>query len=335
MTDEKTERLSVLEEFRLEFPGIWKRIPLKGLFAACLFLWVILFELAGNSTFGYFDSYSLFFWLNMAYRTNPDDEHGFLIPFLVLGLFWWKRKEFFGTEVRPWYPALLMMVVALALHIIGFLVQQARVSALAFYFGLYGLIGLTWGPAALKKSFFPMCLLAFALPIGTLADTITFPLRILATEVTSAIAVNLLGINVVTRGTQIFEPSGAFSYEVAAACGGLRSLTAVLALCTIYAFMNFAKYRNRFLMIAAAFPLAITGNITRLLGIIVVSEAFGQEYGEMVHDNTWFSLLPYVPPIIGIVVLGHVLRENKGKKPDQGEAEIEMNEKPSELVDQA
>ena len=228
-----------------------------------------------------------------------------------------------------------MVFFALALHIAGFLVQQARVSALAFYFGLYGLIGLTWGPVALRKSFFPMCLLAFALPLGTLAETITFPLRILATNVTSAVAVHLLGINVVTRGTQIFEPSGAFSYEVAAACGGLRSLTAVLALCTVYAFMNFAKYRNRFLMIAAAFPLAITGNITRLLGIIVVSEAFGQEYGEMVHDNTWFSLIPYIPPIVGILILGNLLREDKAKKPQAGKTDPQMNEKPSELVDQA
>ena len=98
-------------------------------------------------------------------------------------------------------------------------------------------------------------------------------------------------------------------YEVAAACGGLRSLTAVLAICTIYGFMNFKKFRNRALMFLAGIPLAILGNMTRLLGIIIVSDAFGADYGKMVHDNTWFSLLPYIPPIAGIVVLGHFLRE--------------------------
>jgi exosortase/archaeosortase family protein len=93
----------------------------------------------------------------------------------------------------------------------------------------------------------------------------------------------------------------------------------VLALCTIFAFMNFRKMRNRIIMIAAGFPLAIIGNITRLLGIIVVSDAFGREYGQMVHDNTWFSLLPYVPPIIGILVLGHFLREKRPSDETEGQ----------------
>jgi exosortase/archaeosortase family protein len=73
--------------------------------------------------------------------------------------------------------------------------------------------------------------------------------------------------------------------------------------------MNFKRTRNRIIMIAAGFPLAILGNISRLMALIIISEAFGQEVGMKAHDNTWFSLLPYVPPIIGIVLLGHWLHE--------------------------
>jgi exosortase/archaeosortase family protein len=91
----------------------------------------------------------------------------------------------------------------------------------------------------------------------------------------------------------------------------VRSLTAVLALCTIFAFMNFQKFGRIALLIAAGFPLAVLGNVTRLLVIIIVSEAFGQKAGQYVHDSSVFSLLPYVPPIVGIMVIGHWLREQK------------------------
>ncbi len=315
MTEEKARRPSILEEFLQEFPGVWRSIPYKGLFTICLVLWTLLFEFLGNSTFGYINTHSLFAWADYSYLSGQDDEHGLLIPFLVLGFFWWKRRDLATIDAKPWLPALILIAVALLLHIVGFLSQQTRLSLAAFFFGLYGLIGLVWGREALRKTFFPMCLLAFALPLGTLAETITFPLRLIATKFTTGFAGTVLGINVIRQGTLIFDPSGAFKYEVAAACGGLRSLTAVLALCTIYAFMNFRKARNIILMIAAGFPLAVLGNVTRLVIIIIVSEAFGQKWGEWVHDNSFFSLLPYLPPIVGILLLGHFLREKKTEKP--------------------
>jgi exosortase len=308
MTAEKTETPTILEEIRSEMPIIWKSIPHKGVFVSLLVGWVLLFEFLGNSTFGYIDTHSLFAWTFYSYE-SPDDEHGFYIPFIVMALLWWKRNDFKGLKVQPWMPGLFLIGFALFLHIVGYLGQQTRISLAAFFFGLYALIGLVWGISALRATFFPMCLFAFALPLGTLAETITFPLRLFATTVTGSVANTVLGIDVIHRGTLLLDPSGAFQYEVAAACGGLRSLTAVLALCTIFGFMNFRRTRNRLIMIVAGFPLAVLGNISRLLALIIISEAFGQEIGMKAHDNTWFSLMPYIPPIVGIVLLGHWLRE--------------------------
>jgi exosortase len=311
MSVERSEKLSPLAEFWREFPGVWSSIPYKGLFTIFLAIWLGLFEFLGNSTFGYINTHSLFAWTSYAYLSSSDDQHGFFIPFLVLAFFWWKRKDFQISNAGPWLPGLGLLAVALLLHLAGYFSQQTRISLAAFYFGLYAIIGLVWGPVALRASFFPMCLFIFALPMATLAEAITFPLRLLATKSTSLIAAHVFGINVIHKGTFIFDPSGSFKYEVAAACGGLRSLTAVLALCTIYAFMNFNTLFKRLVLIAAGFPLAVIGNVTRLLMIIIVSEAFGQKAGNMVHDNAWFSLMPYIPPIIGITAIGHLLRERK------------------------
>jgi exosortase len=309
MTVAKSERPSALEEFTREFATVWKSIPYKGLFVFLLVPWVLLFEFVGNSTFGYLKSHSLYAWMFWDYLSNPDDEHGLYIPLVILALFWWKRDDFRNLKAAPWLPGLILVAVAVVLHLAGYIMQQTRVSIAAFFLGLYALIAVVWGFRAMLTSFFPMCLLAFALPLGTLAEAITFPLRLFATTVTGSIAQTVLGINVIYKGTMIYDPSGAFQYEVAAACGGLRSLTAVLALSTIFGFMNFKRVRNRFILVLAGIPLAILANMSRLLGLIIISEGFGQEIGMKAHDSAWFSMLPYVPAIVGVVLLGHWLRE--------------------------
>jgi exosortase len=310
-------KASPLGTFAREVAVVWSQIPNKGLFAAMLLVWILLFQFLGNSTFGYTDTHSLFSWAKYAYDRSLDDEHGKIIPLLVLGFFWWKRKEFVNLTSRIWGWGLLIVVLALLLHLVGYVGQQTRVSMAAFFLGLYGMIGVVWGPAVLKASFFPMCLFAFALPLGTLAESITHPLRMLATTLTTFTASNFFGISVLQKGTQIFSPNGTFQYEVAAACSGLRSLTAVLALCTIYGFMNFKGPGRRLAMVASAFPLAVAGNVLRLLVIIVVAEAYGQEKGQWVHDNSVLSMIPYIPPIVGIVLLGKILNESKAERRDE------------------
>ena len=74
MSVDKSQRLSVLEEFLRDFPTVWRNIPYKGLFILCLDLWMILFEFLGNSTFGYINTHSLFVWADYSYSSGGDDS---------------------------------------------------------------------------------------------------------------------------------------------------------------------------------------------------------------------------------------------------------------------
>ena len=98
---------------------------------------------------------------------------------------------------------------------------------------------------------------------------------------------------------------------LAAACSGIRSLTAIFALTSIYAFTSFKTLWRSLLLSASAFPLAVAANVLRLTSIIVASEVFSPAAGKFVHESGWFSLLPYVPAIVGMLILGHWLREEK------------------------
>jgi exosortase len=296
----------------------WRRLPSKGLFFVLLAAWLAVFHFFGNSLLGYTHSPSLFASLYAAYNISgvaSDDGHGNFVPFLVVGLFWWKRKELLALPLQIWWGGLLILVAGMVLHILGYALQQPRLSTVALFTGIYGLMGLAWGREWLRKSFFPFFLFVFCIPLGGQAAFITFPLRLLVTWLVEMTA-HLLGIDVIRVGTQLFDSSRTYQYEVAAACSGIRSLIAIFLLATIYGFMMFRSPWKRLLLMASAFPLAVLGNLARMLFIIVAAEIGGQKWGNYVHESSLFSLIPYIPAIIGLLVIGRWMdkRQKPGKK---------------------
>jgi exosortase len=308
----------ILEEFRIEFLYCWERLPNKGFFFVLLAAWLALFQFLGNSTLGYTPTPSLMSWMYRVYTaggSNLFDAEGsfiLMIPLVVLFLFWLKRKELIALELKLWWPGLLLLALALVLHLFGFFVQQPAISIVALFTGIYGIMGLTWGFAWLRASFFPFFLFGFCLPLGFILDPITFRLRLVVTQLVELISHYILAIDVVRVGTTLRDPSNQYGYEVAAACSGIRSLLATLALCVILAFLSCQKPWKRLLMIASAVPLAILGNLLRMLSIIIAAEIKGQAGGDFVHDGGpfgIFSLLPYVCAFAGLLLLEHYLRD--------------------------
>ena len=318
--DANAKTPTMLEEFLREFGQVWARIPNKALFGALLAAWCALFHFLGNSTLGYIKSQSMFSWMYFSFSTNENDEHGLIIPFVVLGLCWWKREQLRLVPARVWWPAVGLVVVGLMIHLLGYVVQQTRVSIVGFFIGLYGLVGVTWGWRAMKAIFFPYFLFVFCVPMGTVADTLTFPLRVFATNATDLVARGILGIDVIKEGTSLIDANRRFQFEVAAACSGLRSLTATLALTAIYGFVMFKTGWKKVVMMALGFPLALVYNLFRLLSIIIAAEAFGQNAGNYVHEN--LGLLPYIPVVACLLVLSYLLREPRTVSPPNLEVKL-------------
>lgn len=311
----------ILEDFRIDFLESWRRLPNKGFFLMLMAAWLVLFHFLGNTTLGYIRSQSpsLYVWLLNAYdpRGNylsSDDGHGVLIPFVVLGLFWWKREQLLALPLRIWWPALGLIGLALVLHIGGYMVQQPKVSVIALFLGLYGLTGLAWGPAWLRNSFFPFFLFGFCLPLGTQALTVSFPLRVLVCRLVEWISNSILAIDVVRDGTALINLEAHYQYDVAAACSGMRSLIATIALSLIYGFVAFPAWWKRLVLIGSAVPLAVAGNLVRMMTIVIAAEIGGQKAGNYVHEGGplgIFSLLPYVPAFLGLLLMGHWLRDRQ------------------------
>ena len=296
----------------------WRRLPNKAFFFVLLTAWLALFQFWGNSILGYTHTSSLFGWLRDQYdNPNADDGHGNLMPFLVAGLFWWKRKELLALPLKLWWPGALMLLAALALHVFGFLVQQPFLSIVALFAGIYGLMGMAWGREWLRHSVFPYFLFMFSVPLGQRAEIITFPLRQLVTHLSEWVAHWVLGIDVMRVGTQLFDPSGSYGFDVEAPCSGMRSLIAVFLLATVYGCFAFRSPWKRLLLMALALPLSVLGNLARMLCIIIAAEIGGQQAGNYVHEGGplgIISLMPYVPAMIGLLLAGRWLENREPKK---------------------
>ncbi len=312
MATEQTKNAEPRLSLAAEIASVWRELPNRALLLGLLGAWVALFHFLGNSTLGYVNTPSLFGWWTWTMSMTPDEEHAWLIPFAVVGLLWARREEVLKLDLKAWWPALFVLLFAMLLHVGGYMIQQSRLSVAAFFLGIYALIGLMWGRKWMWAALFPFSLFVFCVPMGAGAtEIVTFPLRMLATQITAILCNTILGINVVQNGTQLYDAAGSYQYEVAAACSGIRSLTAILAFSVIYAYISFKMTWRRLSMVAAAFPLAVVANVFRLVLIVIAAEAFGQNAGNYVHESTLFSLVPYLPALAGIFAFGWWLSEDK------------------------
>jgi exosortase len=318
-------------QVRAELPGVWAQMPDKWLLFVLLAAWLSLFHFVGNPTMGYVESPSLFLWLWGVYTASTvqggvieklmdsDDGYCVLIPFLVVALFWSRRKVLLAVPRSVWAPGLVFLGLATALHVLGFLAQQPLVSSVALLGGLYALLAVVWGWRFAAASFFPFVLMAFCLPLGRLAEPITVPLRQVSADISVFFIRNMMGIPVLQQGVQIMDAKGLYHYEVAAACSGIRSLITLFALTTIYGFLTFNKPWKRLLMVGMTLPLSLAGNVGRLICIVVASEAFGRGAGEFVHN--WFGFVTFAMALAVMFGLGHWLREETMGQPTGGGVE--------------
>jgi exosortase len=298
-----------------ELKQLWTSLPLKGPFAVLFVAWCAVFHWLGNSGLGYIKTDSLFEWLNEWYQMKSPVETGDelcpLAPFAVAMVVYLKREEFAAIAKRPWPPALLILGVGGALHVLGYLAQQTRISAGAFLVGGFGLMGLTWGVAWLRATAFPWFVLTFAIPVGIYMDSLTFSLRLWSTILSTAVCRGLLGIDLIRSQTSVMLAGTArhpgFHFEVAAACSGMRSVTAVIFISVVYAYLNFRAPWRRIAIVLIGIPLALFGNVVRLCSVFIAGDAFGENAGKFIETKMGF--LTWIVALIGLFQFGRLLRE--------------------------
>lgn len=273
--------------------------------ALCALAGFAVFQFFGNSARGYIETRSLFYWWSYQWSDPASEsEHGWLILAMAAWLLWrnlgGSNKEQVTSDKWSW-PPVSAMLGGLALHLLGYAMQQGRISIAGLLLFTWGVLaffgGRRWGRAAA----FPLAFMVLAIPLNVL-DTLGFHLRLGVIETAWQLA-RLLGIDVIRNGTQLLSPDGRYQYDVAAACSGLRSLMALAALSLLVGYLNFRAGWARAFIGLLCLPYAFVGNVARIFAVIVMAQWRGQAAGERTHDVMGFGVFLVVLGLVQLTVM--------------------------------
>lgn len=285
-----------------------------GLLALIIGMGYVLFHLQGNAIQVDVYTRSALRWMWVYWNTEADlmggadYSHGYLIPFVTLGVLWLKRHDLANAPKSVSQIGLAVIIAALMFHWLGAKAQQTRLSLFSIILLFWGVPFYFYGWQVAKQLIFPCAYLVFCIPLNFL-DTISFPLRLFAAAASTTI-LNGLGIAAERSGSAIYSAAaGGFNFDVADPCSGIRSLLAMTALTAVYAYLTQRTLLKKWILFACAIPLAIIGNMARIATIALVAQAFGEQLAlTLYHDYSGYVVFGVA---IGcMVAIGSALNTN-------------------------
>ena len=262
-------------------PGWWSRVILGAVVAA---VFLGLYHFVPYAT-GYGDERKpITYWLWYFWRF-PEWQHGAFVPFILIGLIWWRRKELAATPAAgtAWGLPLILLGWFLFfaghrsnIYYLGYASAQVLVAGAILWFG-----GWNW----FRRLAFFWSFLAFMWPLYFLESRLAFPLRMLMTDISSWL-LNLAGIDHIQQGSALISPADhdagigrgqEFALEVADPCSGIRSMFALMMVGALYGYVTLKKWWQWTLLWAASVPLAIAGNVVRILLLLTGTRLLGSE----------------------------------------------------------
>ncbi|MEI6515579.1 MAG: exosortase C-terminal domain/associated protein EpsI [bacterium] len=237
---------------------------------------------------------------------GADMSHGWIVPLVSLYMAWWKREEMLKVSKAISWGGFFVVILALLLYLAGLRIQQTRFVLVSLIMLLWGVPFFLFGRQIARILVFPCGYLVFCIPMSFL-DSLTFPLRMISSSVSEAV-LDGCGISVTRIGTAMhINSGGGFSLDVAHPCSGLRYLLAMVALTTAYAYFTQNSAVKRGILSLSAIPLAMAGNIARIILIAIVGVWFGQEFAlGFYHDYSGYVVFAVATSLmLGVGTLLH------------------------------
>ena len=171
-----------------------------------------------------------------------------------------KASAIAGLAPSAWGFAVL--AAGAAVHLAGVLGAGLFASSLAFLISVAGVIVCLGGFGLLRTLAFPLLLTLFMLPkLAIVYDQATLPLQLLASRMAAGLS-TLSGAAVIREGNIL--DLGGHRVAVDEACNGIRYLLSLGFLSVVFAYMVDRGPWMRWVLLAAAVPVAIIANALRV-----------------------------------------------------------------------
>jgi len=276
----------------------WTRVAL-GVVIAGLIYYAYWVQIVETGT-GY--AATCYQWLISHWHNVSNYSHGPLIPLIAVALVGVRWRELLSAPLQPRLGGVWLIVAAMLAYYLGVLAVQPRAVVFSFVILLYGLVQTLAGRAVHRYLFFPITFLLLMIPLNFLDNALGFPLQIFMAKVSTEV-LNWVGIETFRIGTSI--RSAVFDFDVANPCSGIRSLMALTTVTAAFAYVTQREQWKRWAMFMCSIPLAVLGNMCRVVGIALVGQVYGPGPAMKAHDYSGFIVFGVA--LIAMVAIGFLL----------------------------
>jgi exosortase len=223
------------------------------------------------------------------WTTNDNYSHGPLVPLTALALVWLRWGKLRALPVEPTAHGLWLVAFGCVMHVLGVRSDLFALQCWSLLPVLFGMSLAFFGPAVTRMLAFPIGYLGFMLTFPPVVmNTLNFALKELAVNA-SVHGAQAVGVTLRRVGMQLYFTSGELRVENP--CSGLRSLLALLATGTLFAYFQRGGAWRRGAVMLAAIPIALVGNIARLFLLLVAADRRGVVWATgHFHDVTGYVL---------------------------------------------
>jgi exosortase len=226
-----------------------------------------------------------------------DISYCLFVPPIVIYLVCQRLKDLKAAPIKSDNLGLAVMVVGLLSYWFGMRAGNQYFGFLALQILLAGVILWLWGRAVFRILLFPWAFFVFGWPMPFLDAIIAFPLRMTMSTMASHL-LPAIGIPCIQSGTALLSPSDAlhnialgarFQIDIADPCSGIRSLFALLMFSALFGYLFLPRMWQQWVIFLSAFPLAIVGNLARVVMLVLGSIFFGSTFAIGTADQpSWF-----------------------------------------------
>ena len=199
----------------------------------------------------------------------------------------WREKPTFLKEAKPGNVLLTLaiLVFGIMVYIVGRAVDYITFQATGLYIvGLaiaFGILGPRW----MLRRWFIFLYLAFAIPPpAVLLAKVTLPLKGFVSYVATGF-LSGFGLPVSREGVTIFVAQ--YQLLVEDACSGMNSLVGLTAISLLYVYLRRgASLLHSLILVVFIVPIAVVANIVRIIALILMTYAFGDEVAQGILHPT-------------------------------------------------
>ncbi len=245
-------------------------------------------------------------WMGRIWMKSPYYGHGPIIPLLAGWIIYTRRHDFLTARAEGgnWWGAPIVLV-SLGIHGWAIFRDVNFPQGFAMIGVIAGLALLLWGWERAKVLAFPIAFLCFMVPVGRLLVTkLSNPLQIGSAAVAARVPM-LLGVPTQVHGTTIVIPD--YTFEVAQACSGLKSIIAMTALAALFAYLVVAPMYKRLILLASSIPVALAANSCRIALTLLLGRSFGPAAAEgFFHSLS--GIMVFLLGLAGLLLIAKALK---------------------------